>query len=92
MDRVKGNDLIRGKLLSDDGISPWWCFRSTPRSSTGDKLAPVVAEIRKTMDEDLQGSGVTAQLSGVPVMQLEIRQALERDRLVYNAIGFSRAA
>ena len=27
-------------------------------------------------------------MSGVPVMQLEIRNAVERDRLVYNTIGF----
>ena len=32
-------------------------------------------------------SGLSAQLSGVPVMQLEIRNALERDRIVYNALG-----
>jgi len=28
-------------------------------------------------------------LTGVPVMQLEIRHALERDRILYNAIGFA---
>jgi len=27
-------------------------------------------------------------LSGVPVMQLDIRNAMERDRVVYNALGF----
>src|SRR5206468_6960645 len=30
-----------------------------------------------------------AELSGVPVMQLEIRNAVERDRLIYNAVGFA---
>ena len=40
------------------------------------------------MADDLAGTGLTAQLSGVPVMQLEIRNAVERDRLVYNAVGF----
>ena len=44
------------------------------------------------MNEDLQGSGLKAQLSGVPVMQIEIRNALERDRLVYNALGLLPAA
>ena len=48
----------------------------------------MIDDIRRTMGEDMQGAGVTSQLSGVPVMQLEIRNALERDRLVYNAIGF----
>jgi hypothetical protein len=41
------------------------------------------------MAEDLAGADVTAELSGVPVLQLEIRNALERDRVVYNMIGFA---
>ena len=40
------------------------------------------------MADDLAGTGLKAELSGVPVMQLEIRNAVERDRLIYNAIGF----
>jgi predicted RND superfamily exporter protein len=51
-------------------------------------LAQVVGEIRKTAADDLEGTGLSVQLSGVPVMQLEIRTAVERDRLIYNAAGF----
>ena len=39
--------------------------------------------------EDLQGPGLTAELTGVPVMQLEIRQAVELDRILYNPVGFA---
>ena len=39
------------------------------------------------MADDLSGSGLNAQLSGVPVMQLEIRNAVERDGLTYNILG-----
>ena len=46
-------------------------------------------DIRQTADEDLQGTGLTAELTGVPVMQLAIRHALERDRILYNAVGFA---
>ena len=49
----------------------------------------LVKQVRETIAFDLEGSGLNAQLSGVPVMQLEIRNAVERDRLVYNAIGFA---
>src|SRR6185312_5356959 len=38
--------------------------------------------------EDLDGTGLSVQFSGVPVMQLEIRNAVERDRLIYNTAGF----
>src|SRR6185312_535507 len=53
IETVKTNEIIRGKLLS----------------------------------EDLAGSGLTAELSGVPVMQLEIRNAVKRDGLTYNILG-----
>ena len=39
------------------------------------------------MAEDLPGSGLNAELSGVPVMQLEIRNAVKRDGLTYNVLG-----
>ncbi len=42
------------------------------------------------MADDLEGSGLKAELSGVPVMQLEIRNAVERDRLIYNVLGILR--
>jgi uncharacterized protein len=48
-----------------------------------------VNDIRRTADDDLQGTGLKAELTGVPVMQLEIRHALERDRILYNAVGFA---
>src|SRR6476469_4939430 len=39
------------------------------------------------MADDLAGSGLNALLSGVPVMQLEIRNAVKRDGLTYNILG-----
>ena len=69
--RVRDNEVIRGKLLSEDGKG----------------LNTVVGEIRKTMADDLEGAGLSSQLSGVPVMQLEIRNAVERDGLIYNVAG-----
>src|SRR5437899_4445944 len=47
----------------------------------------MVGDIRKLMAEDLADSGLKAELSGVPVMQLEIRNAVERDGLTYNILG-----
>ena len=36
-----------------------------------------------------KASGLKVDLSGVPVMRLEIRNAVERDELLYNSIGFA---
>ncbi len=79
------NEILRGKLLSLDGKLTLAVLALDPAVVNSGKLRDVVGEVRKTMDEDLAGSGLSAELSGVPVMQLEIRNAVERDRIVYNA-------
>jgi predicted RND superfamily exporter protein len=89
VERVIGNELIRGKLLSTDGRLALIVLSLDPTVADSDRLQGAVADIRKTMSEDLHGSGLTSELSGVPVMQLEIRRAIERDRILYNAVGFA---
>jgi predicted RND superfamily exporter protein len=89
IDRAKSNDIIRAKLLSDDGRLAVIVLSIEPSAVHGGKLPAIVNDIRRTSDEDLQGTGLTAQLTGVPIMQLEIRRALERDRILYNAVGFA---
>jgi predicted RND superfamily exporter protein len=88
MQRVMTNELIRGKLLSDDGKLTLMVLALDPAAAAGNQLSAIVAEVRKSMKEQLAGTGLKAELSGVPVMQLEIRNAIERDRLVYNSLGF----
>ncbi len=89
IDRVLSNDIIRGKLLSDDGKLALIVVALDPGVADSEKVGEVVGAIRKTAAEDLEGSGLKAELSGVPVMRLEIRNAVERDQLLYNGIGFA---
>jgi predicted RND superfamily exporter protein len=86
--KVMSNEIIRGKLLSEDGHLALIVLALDPNVVESNKLDPVVSEIRRTMAEDMAGSGLSAELSGVPVMQLEIRNAVQRDRILYNALGF----
>ena len=86
--RVLSNEIIRGKLLAEDGTLALVVLALDPKIVGGKGLNTTVGEIRKTMQDNLGDTGLTAQLSGVPVMQLEIRNAVERDRLLYNTIGF----
>jgi uncharacterized protein len=87
-ERVLSNEIIRGKLLSEDGELALIVLALDPAIVQTTGLNDVVGEIRKIIAEHLEGSTLTGQLSGVPVMQLEIRNAVERDRLVYNTAGF----
>jgi predicted RND superfamily exporter protein len=88
IERVRSNEIIRGKLLSEDGQLALIVLSLDQTAVERLGLREVVGEIRKVVEEDMAGSGLRTQLSGVPVMQLEIRNAVERDRLLYNAIGF----
>jgi predicted RND superfamily exporter protein len=89
IDRVKSNEIIRGRLLSDDGRLALVILSLEPSAVEGGKLEAVVNDIRRTADEDLKGAGLRTEMTGVPVMQLAIRHALERDRILYNAVGFA---
>lgn len=90
--RVLNNEIIRGKLLSEDGQLTVIVLALDPDVVASSRLRDVIGEIQKAIDNDLAGSGLTARLSGVPVMQLEIRNAVERDRLLYNSFGFAAGA
>src|SRR6195952_2208247 len=87
IDTVKSNEIIRGKLLSEDGTLALVVLSLEPEIVASNKLTKVVADIRKAMAEDLRNTGLTKELSGVPVMQLEIRNAVKRDGITYNVAG-----
>jgi hypothetical protein len=86
--KVKANEIIRDKLLSNDGKLTLMVLALDPAVTAQDKLGGVITQVRAAMDENVAGTGLHAQLSGVPVMQNEIRDAIQRDRLVYNSLGF----
>src|SRR5689334_20646542 len=87
VETVKSNEIIRGKLLSEDGTLALIVLSLEPEVVASNKLGKVIGDMRKIMADDLSGSGLNAQLSGVPVMQLEIRNAVKRDGLTYNVLG-----
>ncbi len=87
IETVKSNEIIRGKLLAEDGTLALVVLSLDPEIVKDNKLAKAVGDIRKIMKDDLSDSGLQSQLSGVPVMQLEIRNAVERDGLIYNVAG-----
>jgi predicted RND superfamily exporter protein len=87
--RVTSNEIIKGKMLSDDGKLTLMVLALEPASTAPDKLGPTIGAIREAVKTNLEGTGLKAELSGVPVMQLEIRNAIQSDRLVYNTLGFA---
>ena len=88
VERLRDNDVVKGKFLSDDGQLALIVLALERKTVEERSPAAVIGGIDKAVSEGLAGSGLTYKLTGAPVMQLEIRNAVERDRLVYNGLGF----
>src|SRR3954469_7169579 len=56
IETVKSNEIIRGKLLSEDGTLALMVLSLDPELVAGNSLTKVVADIRKIMANDLKGS------------------------------------
>jgi predicted RND superfamily exporter protein len=88
IERLKTNEIVAGKFLSPDGTLALAVI-ALDRALVEERGAKaVIGGIREAAEKALEGSGLKVQLTGAPVMQLEIRNAVERDRLVYNGLGF----
>jgi predicted RND superfamily exporter protein len=87
IETVKSNEIIRGKLLSEDGTLALVVLSLQPSIVGDSQLKTTIGQIRQVMNDDLAGTGLIKELSGVPVMQLEIRNAVERDGIIYNVAG-----
>lgn len=85
--QLADNDIVKGKFLSPDGTLAL-AVVALDRDLVKERGAKeVIGSIRETAEKGLQGSGLKVQLTGAPVMQLEIRNAVERDQIVYNGLG-----
>jgi uncharacterized protein len=85
---IRANRIISGKILSDDGQLTLIVIALDPEAAKTGGLDAAIREIKDTAIRHLEGTGLSAKLAGAPVMQLEIRNAVQRDRIVYNGLGF----
>ncbi len=88
LEALRNNDIVKGKFLSDDGQLALIVISLDRQVVAEQGLRQVVYGLRDAANATLAGAGLNVQFTGAPVMQLEIRNAVERDRLVYNGLGF----
>jgi uncharacterized protein len=86
--RVTSNEIIHDKMLSPDGKLTLMVLALDPAATGPDSLNKIVDAVREEVKTQLAGTGLKGELSGVPVMQHEIRKAIQTDRLLYNSLGF----
>ena len=91
MERVASHPLLQGRFLSlpkgDEPALTVLVVSLNKQALSYHGLDPALNAVQATIDEVLAGSGLKTTLSGAPVMQREIRDAIRRDRIVYNGAG-----
>jgi hypothetical protein len=85
--RLKANDIVKGKFLSDDGQLALGVLALDRTVVREQGARAVIGSIGEILQKELAPIGLKSHLTGAPVMQLEIRNAVERDQLVYNGLG-----
>jgi predicted RND superfamily exporter protein len=84
---LRTNEIVTGKFLSPDGELALAVIALDRKAVQEQGAKAVIGNLRKTVEDEVAPVGLRVQLTGAPVMQLEIRNAVERDQLVYNGLG-----
>src|SRR5262249_44087495 len=85
--KLKANEIVAGKFLSNDGELALAVLALDRKAVAEQGAKQGIASINETLDRELKPVGLKSHLTGAPVMQLEIRNAVERDQIVYNGLG-----
>ena len=89
--KANEHPLIGGKLLSvpdETGQLTLLIISLKPEVIEQFGRSKTINEIKSITTEILEPAGLKGHMVGVPVMQQEIRDAIMRDRLLYNTSGF----
>jgi predicted RND superfamily exporter protein len=84
---LRDNDIVKGKFLSPDGQLALGVIALDRKAVAQEGAKTIIANIEEVLHKELAPAGLRSHLTGAPVMQLEIRNAVERDQIVYNGLG-----
>ena len=88
--KAEAHPLIAGRLMARQGTGGLALLVIGLDKDALAAAGPIatLAAIRATAAKALSGTGLSLALTGTPAMQIEIREAIKRDRIVYNVVGF----
>jgi predicted RND superfamily exporter protein len=87
IDALRNNDIVKGKFLSPDGELALAVIALDRKVVQEEGAKKVIGAIDELIKKEVGAAGLKSHLTGAPVMQLEIRNAVERDQIVYNGLG-----
>ncbi len=84
---MRANEIVAGKFLSPDGELALAVLALDRKAVEEQGARQIIGAIKDTVMREVGPVGLKAHLTGAPVMQLEIRNAVERDQILYNGLG-----
>lgn len=84
---MRSNEIVAGKFLSPDGELALAVIALDRKAVAKQGAKDIIGGIRDTVAREVGPLGLKSHLTGAPVMQLEIRNAVERDQILYNGLG-----
>ncbi len=84
---MRSNEIVAGKFLSPDGELALAVIALDRKAVEEQGARVIIGGIADQLKKELSPVGLKSHLTGAPVMQLEIRNAVERDQILYNGLG-----
>jgi uncharacterized protein len=84
---LRSNEIVSGKFLSPDGELALAVIALDRKAVEEQGAKVIIGGIADQLKNELVPLGLKSHLTGAPVMQLEIRNAVERDQILYNGLG-----
>jgi uncharacterized protein len=84
---LRSNEIVAGKFLSPDGELALAVIALDRKAVEEQSAKVIIGGIADQLKKELGPLGLKSHLTGAPVMQLEIRNAVERDQILYNGLG-----
>ena len=85
--QLRSNEIVSGKFLSPDGELALAVIALDRKAVEEQSAKVIIGGIADQLKKELAPVGLKSHLTGAPVMQLEIRNAVERDQILYNGLG-----
>lgn len=84
---VSEHPLVAGKLLPADGTSALVIATLDPTNVDPDYVAPILARVRQTTEEVLNGTGLTFGITGLPEIRDRVIANLRKDQALFISMG-----
>lgn len=79
--------MAKEQLISADGKETLMLLEIDPALKSTAQIAPVVKQIEKTVADTSEGTSVSAAVTGVPAIRVEMARATARDEIIFNVVG-----